>query len=180
MITRLRQWWRGLSATPKQKYTRWLEEINEIPTLSEELPDALVELWRRIDVDAISRQNPRVMMSAFFELRHANIQELIQTLHQVNDHVASGSASKIEYLSKNDFIKHREMSLDNYFVDAENYAVDIKEHLSQLKDLLITHGQILEIKEESFYRRMLGRLYFDVLALTETLVKHMQEGTDMK
>ncbi|BEG72448.1 hypothetical protein [Pseudomonas phage PA1C] len=178
MINTLRRWLRVFQpVSKKQLYSALLDQFEDEGVRRDNYPIMLAELWNRIDVKDFGEISPRDMMAVNMELRHTNVTYLIEQMNVINTMVSTGDQAALEQISKNEFTQFSRVNLDEYFADARGYSVDIVDSLEKLKTYLDKHAMILETQTASFYRRVLGRVYHDILVLTQTLVDTMKEET---
>ena len=176
MIDTLRRWFCVFKTlSKKEHYTALLEQFEDDGANRLDYPLMLAELWNRIDVKAFDSITPRDMMAINMNLRHTNITYLLDQLNSINTLISIGDQNTREHIGKNEFTQFERVNLDEYFADNHGFTVEVIPSLEKLKHYLDKHALILETQTSSFYRRILGRVYHDILVLTQTLVDNMKD-----
>lgn len=172
----IRRWLSKFGILSKEeRYLELIKQFEDSLLRPEEVPQMLAELWRRIDINLFSVLTTRDLMSVRMFIRHDNIRMLLLTLSDITSMASNESMSLTENVARTEFMKFRKINVDEYFSDANGYSVNIFDSVKNLKEQIIYHSDVMELLNTSYYSRSFSRIYHDIIIVTKTLLKCIEE-----
>lgn len=163
-------------ATPKQTYLKLLSQFEKHDATINQIPLMLVEFWRKVDVnDFADGPSFRDMMYVNFRARHKTISDLYGLLIRATANIAQDDTDALNEISVNEFATYHEMTLDDYFAGVNGGSVNYFNGVSELKRLMLAHGEVIENLTNGYHCRVLNRMYNDILTVTVTIIENMKD-----
>lgn len=167
---------RWTKTTPKQTYTKLLEQFDLPSTTMVTLPQMIVEFWNRLEPKHfLNGPSVRDMMYIDIESRHENIGELVRLLTAVTAALVQDDEATVMEIAKDQFASKRTVTLDDYFGGIGIGSLPFTEGVTVIKQAILNHGRNIETLSSTFHSRVLNRMYNDILAVTRVIVNNMNE-----
>lgn len=162
--------------TPKDTYQKYLEQFETAETTITTLPYMLIEFWNRVNLEDF-KNGPsfKEMMNQSIHVRHKSISELNNILLMATGALVHDDESAIHEISVNQFATLEQLTLDDYFAGVRGGSVTYLDGVTQLKNAMKCHADVIENMPPGYHCRMLNRMYNDILTVTVTLINQLKD-----
>lgn len=163
--------------TPKDTYTKLLEQFEQPHVGIPELPVMLCEFWKRLRVGHFhGGPTPRDMMYIPLELRHETIGGLVATLQLASGAIVHDDEGMLMEISQTQFQQIHKITFDDYFSGVRGVPLSFNDGVRQIKQAMEVHADAIENLTSTYSSRVLNRMYNDILVVTRALIANMKEG----
>ena len=175
-LTRLLDKW--LKTTPKDTYTKLLEQFDGPNAGMTELPVMLIEFWQRVKLGHfIEGPDAREMMYLSIEPRHSTISELVSIVTLATNSLIHEDEASVMDISTDQFMIYKNITLDDYFIGTNGRSISFYEGVRTIKELMVYHNRFIENAPSNYHCRVLNRMYNDILTVTRVIIANMKEET---
>lgn len=170
---------RWLNTTPKQTYTKLLEQFDQPNVGMVELPLMLHEFWVRVDPKHFQHgPNIREMMYINIDCNHDNIPQLKFLVNMVTNALIHEDDKAILDLATDQFIIKKQKTLDDYFLNQRGETITFTAGVAEIKRIMAYHYRYLETAPSQHHCRVFNKMYNDILAVTRLIITNMPDSKD--
>jgi hypothetical protein len=173
-LARLLDKW--LKTTPKDTYTKLLEQFDGPDVGMTDLPTMLVEFWGRIKLGHfVEGPNAREMMYLSIEPRHSTLSELVSIVTLATNALIHEDDATVTEISTDQFMIRKSITLDDYLIGVSGRSISFYEGVRTIKELMVYHNRFIENAPSNYHCRVLNRMYNDILTVTRVISDNMKE-----
>lgn len=162
-------------AEPKDTYLQLLKQFESNDNTISNLPKMLVAFWERVDLrDFENGPGYRDMMDISIKVRHKSVSELTAMIIRATWSIAQEDLESVREISVNEFATYHDLTLDDYFSNIVGGSINFYTGVQNLRGVILAHGEVIENVTDTYYTRLLNRMYNDILSVTITIIENMR------
>lgn len=175
MFNKIKAFFKQVSIIDKKKSLHDLLDYGDESILRfETIPTVVFDFIRKVNPNLISGYSVRQLMEMRIEVGHKCFGTLLSSIVELNTLLAHQDIDSVVGLVKERFNHTHQIYLDDYFVQSDNYAVELSTVLPELFRQLEIQRTLFEQQENSLYARLLSRVYVDVHTLLVRLTEDLE------